>query len=210
VAYTTVSPPRCGRARWGCGPADRSKTADAKTPRPKEWPICTMTVAMPDADWAKLDPEFAAGKKAVVAEDWGWLRFAGADNPAALHAIPHNADKSRTTLAMPIGGLAPDRARRSRHYQQGAGCSNPRPSQCPRTSRRSPPGAWRSGHRPSSILAHLQDICLIGCEGVRDDLKRGDRGGIRGWWLAESVQRGRSKQAHPSPINPRAQGLPPC
>ena len=29
-----------------------------------------MTVAMPDADWAKLDPEFAAGKKAVVAEDW--------------------------------------------------------------------------------------------------------------------------------------------
>ena len=29
-----------------------------------------MTVAMPNADWAKLDPEFAAGKKAVVAEDW--------------------------------------------------------------------------------------------------------------------------------------------
>jgi hypothetical protein len=35
-----------------------------------DWPICTMTVAMPDADWAKLDPEFAAGKKALVAEDW--------------------------------------------------------------------------------------------------------------------------------------------
>src|SRR5258708_16160986 len=29
-----------------------------------------MTVAMPDADWAKLDSEFAGGKKAVVAEDW--------------------------------------------------------------------------------------------------------------------------------------------
>src|SRR5262245_51075575 len=34
------------------------------------WPICTMTIAMPDADWAKLGPEFAAGKKAVLAEAW--------------------------------------------------------------------------------------------------------------------------------------------
>src|SRR5262245_27401311 len=37
---------------------------------PDDWPICTMTVAMPDADWAKLDPEFAAGKKALLAENW--------------------------------------------------------------------------------------------------------------------------------------------
>ena len=44
--------------------------AEQAAAAPDDWPICTMTVTMPDADWAKLDPEFAAGKKAVVAEDW--------------------------------------------------------------------------------------------------------------------------------------------
>src|SRR5262245_55836426 len=50
-------------------PAEQ-KPAGQAAAAPDEWPICTMTVAMPDADWAKLDPEFAAGKKALVAEDW--------------------------------------------------------------------------------------------------------------------------------------------
>src|SRR5262245_2165262 len=44
--------------------------AEQAAAAPDAWPICTMTVTMPDADWAKLDPEFAAGKKAVLAEDW--------------------------------------------------------------------------------------------------------------------------------------------
>ena len=44
--------------------------AEQAAAAPDAWPICTMTVAMPDADWAKLDPEFAAGKKAMLAEDW--------------------------------------------------------------------------------------------------------------------------------------------
>src|SRR5262249_43395507 len=54
-----------------------------------DWPICTMTVAMPEADWAKLDPEFAAGKKALVAEDW-----AGAIALLTSAALrdPRNAD----------------------------------------------------------------------------------------------------------------------
>src|SRR5262249_7901148 len=50
-------------------PRSGSLTTEAKL-APDDWPICTMTVAMPDADWAKLDPEFAAGKKALLAEDW--------------------------------------------------------------------------------------------------------------------------------------------
>src|SRR5947199_9171961 len=65
AAYTV------GPALWQTAIGLRSggpeQTADAN---PEEWPICTMTVAMPDADWAKLDPEFAAGKKALAAEDW--------------------------------------------------------------------------------------------------------------------------------------------
>src|SRR4051794_33276829 len=68
VAAYTVSPSLWQTAMgWRSGGPEQ--TADAK-PAFEEWPICTMTVAMPDADWAKLDPEFAAGKKAVVAEDW--------------------------------------------------------------------------------------------------------------------------------------------
>jgi Flp pilus assembly protein TadD len=34
-------------------------------------PICTTMTAMgSEADWAQLDPDFAAGKRALVAEDW--------------------------------------------------------------------------------------------------------------------------------------------
>src|SRR5258708_19927933 len=40
--------------------------AEQAAAAPDDCPICTMTVTMPDADWAKLDPEFAAGKKPTV------------------------------------------------------------------------------------------------------------------------------------------------
>src|SRR5262245_66163135 len=43
--------------------------AEQAAAAPDDWPICTMTVTMPDADWAKLDPELTAGKQAQVAED---------------------------------------------------------------------------------------------------------------------------------------------
>jgi tetratricopeptide (TPR) repeat protein len=36
-----------------------------------EWPICsTMESLAESADWAQLDPDFAAGKKAMAAGDW--------------------------------------------------------------------------------------------------------------------------------------------
>src|SRR4051794_30469660 len=50
-------------------PSETAASTETRTAS-DDWPICTMTVAMPDADWAKLDPEFAAGKKALLAEDW--------------------------------------------------------------------------------------------------------------------------------------------
>ena len=36
-----------------------------------EWPICTTMGSLAEnADWAQLDPDFAAGKKAMAAGDW--------------------------------------------------------------------------------------------------------------------------------------------
>jgi tetratricopeptide (TPR) repeat protein len=136
----------------------------AAKPASEEWPICTMTVAMPDADWAKLDPDFAAGKKALVAEDWnGAIALL---NSAALRD-PRNADIQNYI------GYAYRRLRQMGpaigHYQQALKL-NPR---------------HRSAHEhlgevhlvlgdpvtAEQHLAHLEDICLIGCEEY-DDLKR--------------------------------------
>src|SRR5262245_7834489 len=131
---------------------------------PEDWPICTMTVAMPDADWAKLDPEFAAGKKALLAEDW---EGAIAVLKSAALRDPRNADIQNYI------GYAYRRLRQMGpaigHYQQAL-MLNPR---------------HRSAHEhlgeanlvlgePATAeqhLAHLEDICLIGCEEY-DDLKR--------------------------------------
>jgi tetratricopeptide (TPR) repeat protein len=129
-----------------------------------DWPICTMTVTMPDADWARLDPEFAAGKKAVVAEDWDG---AIAVLKSAALRDPRNADIQNYI------GYAYRRLRQMGpaigHYQQAL-MLNPR---------------HRSAHEhlgeaalvlgdaatAEQHLAHLEDICLIGCEEY-DDLKR--------------------------------------
>jgi tetratricopeptide (TPR) repeat protein len=131
---------------------------------PDDWPICTMTVAMPEADWAKLDPEFAAGKKALVAEDW---EGAIAVLKSAALRDPRNADIQNYI------GYAYRRLRQMGpamgHYQQALRI-NPR---------------HRSAHEhlgeaslvlgdPAAAeqhLAHLKDVCLIGCEEY-DDLKR--------------------------------------
>jgi Flp pilus assembly protein TadD len=123
-----------------------------------------MTVTMPDADWARLDPEFAAGKKAVVAEDWDG---AIAVLKSAALRDPRNADIQNYI------GYAYRRLRQMGpaigHYQQAL-MLNPR---------------HRSAHEhlgeaalvlgdaatAEQHLAHLEDICLIGCEEY-DDLKR--------------------------------------
>ncbi len=44
----------------------------SETAAPAEaWPICTtMASVASDADWAQLDPDFEAGKKALRAENW--------------------------------------------------------------------------------------------------------------------------------------------
>jgi tetratricopeptide (TPR) repeat protein len=162
VAAYTVSP-SLWQSATGLRSGGSEQFADAKLAS-DEWPICTMTVAMPDADWAKLDPEFAAGKKALLAEDWH--RAIAVLNSAALRD-PRNADIQNYI------GYAYRRLREMGpaigHYQQALAL-NPR---------------HRSAHEhlgeaalvlgdPATAeqhLAHLEAICLIGCEEY-DDLKR--------------------------------------
>ena len=56
----------------------------------EEWPICTTMGSLAEsADWAQLDPDFAAGKKAMVAGDW--IDAIAALKSAALRD-PRNAD----------------------------------------------------------------------------------------------------------------------
>ena len=72
----------CGSGRLAAAPAAR--------PASEEWPICTTMGSIADvADWAQLDPDFTAGKKALGAGDWN-----GAIAALKLAALrdPQNAD----------------------------------------------------------------------------------------------------------------------
>jgi tetratricopeptide (TPR) repeat protein len=66
------------------------RVAEAKMPL-EDWPICTTmgTMIGSESDWAQLDPDFAAGKKALAAEDWN-----GAIRALKLAVLrdPRNAD----------------------------------------------------------------------------------------------------------------------
>jgi tetratricopeptide (TPR) repeat protein len=125
-------------------------------------PICTsMGEFGSEADWAELDPDFAAGKKALATEDWngaiGALRFASLRDP-------RNADIWNYI------GYAHRRLRQSgpamQHYQQAL-VLNPRHR-----------GAH--GHlgelylvlddlaKAEEHLAALERICLIGCAELGD------------------------------------------
>jgi tetratricopeptide (TPR) repeat protein len=165
VAAYTISPSGWQTA-VGLQSGTPEQPAEAKL-APEDWPICTMTVAMPDADWARLDPEFAAGKKALLAEDWDG---AVAVLKSAALRDPRNADIQNYI------GYAYRRLRQmgpAIGYYQQALMLNPR---------------HRSAHEhlgeaslvlgdPAAAeqhLAHLQDICLIGCDEY-DDLKRKNR-----------------------------------
>jgi tetratricopeptide (TPR) repeat protein len=146
---------------WLGGP---ERVIDARL-TPENWPICTAMTAMgSEADWAQLDPDFAAGKRALVAEDWS-----GAIAALKLAALrdPHNADIQNYT------GYAYRRLRQwgpAMQYYQQALVLNRR---------------HRSAHehigelylalgepaRAELQLATLEEICLIPCAET-EDLKR--------------------------------------
>ena len=129
------------------------------------WPVCSAMGSMVEsADWAALDPDFAAGKRAIVAGDWNRaiesLRSAGLRDP-------RNADIQNYL------GYVYRRLRqidRAMQYYGRAVALNPR---------------HRSAHehlgeayvvqgelaKAREHLAALEQICLIPCEEY-DDLKR--------------------------------------
>jgi tetratricopeptide (TPR) repeat protein len=157
-----------GKASWrsmiavwpgASGRAPEAKLATA------DWPICTTMALMgSEADWEQLDPDFAAGKKALVAEDWN-----GAIAALKLAALrdPRNADIQNYI------GYAYRRLRQlgpaMQHYQEAI-----------LLNRR-----HRSAHehlgelylvlgepaKAEEQLAMLEDICLIPCVEI-EDLKR--------------------------------------
>jgi tetratricopeptide (TPR) repeat protein len=160
--YAAIEPPwRSSITPW---PGAFDRTAEAKLPL-EGWPICTTMAAMgSEADWAQLDPDFAAGKKALVTEDW-----TGAIATLKLAALrdPRNADIQNYI------GYAYRRLRQlgpaMQHYKQAL-----------LLNRR-----HRSAHehlgelylvlgepaKAEQQLATLEDICLIPCAET-DDLKR--------------------------------------
>jgi tetratricopeptide (TPR) repeat protein len=163
VAVYAISPP----GWWnGITPLFGALDRGAKAAiMPEDWPICTtMASVASDAEWAQLDPDIKAGKKALGAEDWN-----GAIAALELAALgdPRNADiqnyigyayRRLHQLGPAIG-----------HYQQAL-MLNPR---------------HRSAHehlgeaylvlgesaRAEQLLAALGNLCLIPCE-EQDDLKR--------------------------------------
>jgi tetratricopeptide (TPR) repeat protein len=153
--WRNVTAPLFGRLDRG---AETAITAEG-------WPICTtMASVASDADWAQLEPDFKAGKKALGAEDWN-----GAIVAFELAALrdPLNADIQNYI------GYAYRRLRQMGpaigHYQQAL-MLNPR---------------HRSAHehlgeaylvlgesaKAEQLLAALENLCLIPCEEY-NDLKR--------------------------------------
>ncbi|MEH2528677.1 MULTISPECIES: hypothetical protein [unclassified Bradyrhizobium] len=139
-------------------PAEPSATADA-------WPICTtMTSVALDADWAQLDPDFKAGKKALRAENWN-----GAIAAFELAALrdPTNADIQNYI------GYAYRRLRQMGpaigHYQKALMLNSRH-----RSAREHLGEAYLVLGEPAKaqqLLVALEKLCLLPCEEY-DDLKR--------------------------------------
>ena len=129
------------------------------------WPICSSMASLAEGvDWAALDPDFAAGKRAIVAGDW---------NGAIKVLTSAGLRDDRNADIQNYLGYAYRRLRQldeaMRHYQQALKL-NPR---------------HRSAHehlgeaylvkgdldKAQQQLAALERICLIPCEEY-DDLTR--------------------------------------
>ena len=154
-------PWRSSIAAW-LGAPDRK--AEAKMPL-EDWPICTtMGTIGSEADWAQLDPDFAAGKKALVAEDWN-----GAIMALKLAALrdPRNADIQNYI------GYAYRRLRQlgpaMQHYQQALLLNRRHRSAHEHLGELYL--VLREAAKAEQQLATLEDICLIPCAET-DDLKR--------------------------------------
>ena len=129
------------------------------------WPICTtMAAVVSDADWAQLDPDFKAGKRALGAEDWNGaveaFQFAALRDPTNADIQNYIGYSYRRLRQMgPAIG----------HYQQAL-MLNPRH----RSAHEHLGEAYLVLGEPAKaeqLLAALENLCLIPCEEY-NDLKR--------------------------------------
>jgi tetratricopeptide (TPR) repeat protein len=157
AVYTIASPRWAGGTTSLFGEAETVASAEA-------WPICTMSLIASDADWAQLDPDFKAGKKALVAEDWN-----GAIAAFELAALrePVNADVQNYI------GYAYRRLRQLgpavSHYQRAL-MLNPRHRGANEHLGEAYLALGESA-KAEQQLAVLENLCLIPCAEY-DDLKR--------------------------------------
>jgi tetratricopeptide (TPR) repeat protein len=155
------SPWQSSIAAWVGAPERTIESSFAQ----ENWPICTTMGDMgSEADLAQLDPDFAAGKRALVVEDWN--RAIAALKLAALRD-PRNADIQNYI------GYAYRRLRQMgpamQHYQQAL-LLNPRN----RSAHEHVGELYLVLGEPAKAeqqLATLEEICLIPCVET-DDLKR--------------------------------------
>ena len=153
-SWTATAPPFGAAVR----PAEPTAMAEA-------WPICTtMASIASEADWAQLDPDFKAGKKALRAENWSDAIVAF--ELAALRD-PSNADIQNYI------GYAYRRLRQIGpaigHYQKAL-MLNARH----RGAHEHLGEAYLVLGEPAKaqqLLEALQNLCLLPCEEY-DDLKR--------------------------------------
>ena len=129
------------------------------------WPICSTMAAMVETpDWAALDPDFAAGKRAIGAGDW----------EEAIKALTNAALRdARNADIQNYLGYAYRRLRQfdpAMHHYQQALTLNPR--------HRSAHEHLGEAHlaqgdlaKAKEHLAALEQICLIPCDEY-DDLRR--------------------------------------
>ena len=141
-----------------------STGAAATAVAPEAWPICTSMVSVAaDADWAQLDPDFKAGKRALAAANWNGA--IAAFERAAVRD-PLNADIQNYI------GYAYRRLRQLGpaigHYQQAL-TLNPRH----RGAHEHLGEAYLVLGEPAKAEQHLtalQNLCLLPCQEY-DDLK---------------------------------------
>jgi tetratricopeptide (TPR) repeat protein len=153
AAYVAIGPASQEQVRRAPGEAVADRAIETES-----WPICSAMDAMTvSADWAQLDPDFAAGKKVLAAGDWGGA--IAALTPAALR------DSRNADLQYHLG-YAYRRLRQFdaafRHFQQAL-TLNPRH----RGAHGHIGEAYLATGQPARAqehLAALERICLIPCE----------------------------------------------
>lgn len=162
ASYFLIAPARQVQTATSASPDNAAfRTANA----PEASPICSTMAAMVETpDWAALDPDFAAGKRAIGAGDW----------EGAIKALTNAGLRdARNADIQNYLGYAYRRLRQfdpaMQHYQQAL-TLNPRH----RSAHEHLGEAYLAQGDPSKAkehLAALEQICLIPCDDY-DDLAR--------------------------------------